>query len=172
MAPGTIAVMDDMRPVAQTCALGGVFVLVNAVGLPAFAVWGDDFWVVYALGGFLFLLGAGLLLQTVPRFVRRNTPFIVIGPDGFRCPGLANASVPWAAVEYATVVGIYGVITTSFVFKDGAPVPERDGTRANVKVRKRTVLIVGPAPRGMSLEEYGALLASGIESSWPVSRTP
>lgn len=164
--------MDDMRPVAETCALGGVFFLGSAFGLSAFAVWGDGYWLVYAFGGFLLLLGGGLLLQNLPRFRRRHTPFLVLGPEGFQCPGLTGGPVPWAAIERGSVAGNFGVVTTSFLFKEGAPLPERDGTRANVKVRRHTVFIIGPAPRGLSLEEYGALLASGIESGDPVSQTP
>lgn len=164
--------MDDMRPVAEASALGAVFFLGSAAGLLAFAVWGDGYWLVYAFGGFLILLGGGLLLQMLPRFKRWNTPFLILGPDGFRCPGLARGTVPWSAIEHLGVVGNFGTVNTSFIFKQGAPLPERDGTRANVKIRGRVLSIIGPVPRGMSLENYSAHIAAGIESGGTVSRTP
>lgn len=171
MEAGTVEIMDDMRPVAEASALAGAFVLGGVLGLAAFAVWGDGYWLVYAFAGFLILLGGGLLMQMLPRFQRRNTPFLVLGPDGFRCPGLAGGTVPWAAIERASVVSNFGVVMTSFVFKPDATLPQRDGTRTNVKLRRHTLLITGPAPRGMSLQDYSARIAAGIESGDPFSRT-
>ena len=58
-------------------------------------------------------------------------------------------------------------VTTSFTIAAGAKLPVRDGSRANVRVwrRSRQVIIGGPAPKGLSLAEYGACIANAIDAA-------
>ncbi len=164
-----IAIMDDMRPVAELTALGSVFFLAGVVGLPLLIANGIFYWAAWALLTIFLVIGGGLVAVTVPRFLRRATPFLVIMPEGFLCPGLAEPLVPWARVDYAVVAGFNGSVTTNLYFKRHARLPARDGSRFNVRVhrRRRLLTIGGPSPRGMSLEEYGACIAEHVEPQHP-----
>ncbi len=164
--PGSpMAIMDDMRPVAAHSLLGSLFFLSGLVALPLLLAYDISYWAAWLLLLIALVVGGGLLLVTAPRFFRRATPFLVITPDGFRCPGLAEPLVPWASVDHAMVAGFNGSVTTSLYFKPDVTLPMRDGSRANVRVhrRRRLLTIGGPSPHGMSLEEYGACLADHIE---------
>ena len=165
---GEIAILDDMRPVKRFLALGGVFFVAGAVILPLLVITGISYWAAWLLGLMFFVIGGGLVLVTLPRFFHRATPFLVITEEGFRCPGLADPLVPWSSVEYGSVVGD-SPLTTNFFLKPDAALPVRDGSRNNVKVlrRRRAVSIRGPEPRGMTPQDYGALIGARIAAADP-----
>ena len=75
--------------------------------------------------------------------------------------------MPWIDVDHAAVTGMAGSVTTSFTIAAAAKLPTRDGSRANVRVwrRSRQVIIGGPAPEGFSLAEYGARIAGAIDAA-------
>ena len=163
-APGELAVLDDLRGSAKIAALAGLMFVAGVVILPVLVWNGVYFWAAWMLGVMVLVIGGGLLLQLGPRYFRRNTPFLVIGPTGFRCPGLATPLVPWTAIDRARVSD-NPIVCTDFFFNEGAVLPVRDRSRANVQVsrRLRQLSIRGPAPRGMSLQAYAAAIAAAIE---------
>ncbi len=163
------AVLDDIRASAKLAALGGAFFLAGAVMLPALLLNGIFYWAGLLLGALFLVVGGGLLLQILPRYLRRRTPFLVITPAGFQCPGLVDPLVPWSAIEYGRVSND-AVVCTDFFFKPGAALPVRDRSRANVQLsrRRRQLSIRGPVPRGMSLEAYASRIAVAIEGVRPV----
>jgi len=164
-----VYILDDVRQSLKLFALAGAFFVAGAIMLPALLFHGIYEWSVWLLGVTFLVTGGGLLLQMLPRVLCRNTPYLVITPAGFRCPGLADDLVPWAGVEFA-VVSDDPIVGTDFFFKPGVALPVRDRSRANVFVngRRRMVSIRGPAPRGMSLHEYGTVIGEAIEAAQSV----
>ena len=165
---GELAVLDDVRGSAKLAALGGAFAVAGAVMLPALLLNGITYWAGLLLGAIFLVVGGGLLLQILPRFQRRRTPFLVITPAGFRCPGLADRLVPWSAIQRARVSD-QPIVCTDFFFEPDAVLPVRDRSRANVQLsrRRRQLSIRGPAPRGMALEDYAARISTAIEAAHP-----
>ena len=170
---GDCAVLDDVRASAKPAALGGAFFVAGAIMLPALLLNGIDYWAGLLLGGIFLVVGGGLLLQILPRYRRRHTPFLVITPVGFRCPGLAEPLVPWTAIEYARVSD-NPIVCTDFFFEADAALPTRDRSRANVQLsrRRRQLSIRGPVPRGMSLEAYASRISAAIEMTHPAVSIP
>ena len=162
------AVLDDVRTAGKLAALAGAFFLAGAVMLPALLLNGVYDWAGWVLGLIFLVIGGGLLLQILPRFLRRRTPFLVITPAGFRCPGLADPLVPWSAIEHARVSD-NPIVCTDFFFKPEAALPLRDRSRANVQLsrRRRQLSIRGPVPRSMSLEAYADRIGAAIEAAAP-----
>lgn len=163
---GKVPILDDMRRSLKLFALACGFFVASAVMLPALLFYGVYEWSAWLLAAIFLVVGGGLLLQMLPRFRRRNTPYLVITPTGFRCPGLADDLVPWTGIEHA-VVSDDPIVCTDFFFKPGVALPVRDRSRANVFVNghRRMVSIRGPAPRGMSLTEYGTTIGETIEAA-------
>ena len=161
-----LAVYDDMKSLAQLGRLGGFLLLLGIGGIVTLIVAWEFYWVAWALALLMVLLGGGLLAQLRPRFARRNIPFLVIMPDGFRCPGLIEPIVPWSAVERILVNDAEAVCTT-FFFRRDAALPVVDGSRSNVQVSRsrRALAIAGPKPRGMSVETYGFRLQAAAQTS-------
>ena len=159
-------ILDDVRASAKLAAMAGAFFIAGAVMLPALLLNGVDYWAGWSLGLIFLVVGGGLLLQIVPRFLRRRIPFLVITPTGFRCPGLADPLVSWSVIERVRVSDD-PIVCTDFFFKADAVLPARDGSRANVKLslRRRQLSIRGPAPRGISLETYGNQIGAAIEAA-------
>lgn len=163
---GEVFILDDVHGSLKLLALAGTFFLAGVVILPALLFYGIYEWSAWLLGSMFLVIGGGLLLQIGPRILRRDTPYLVVTPAGFRCPGLADAVVPWSGIDHAAVSDD-PIVCTDFFFKPGAPLPVRDRSRANVHVvaRRRMVSIRGPAPHGMSLTEYGAIIGNAIEAA-------
>ena len=138
-------VFDDVRASANPALMGGAFFLAGAIMLPALLLNGIDYWAGLLLGVIFLVVGGGVLLQLLPRFLRRRTPFLVITPAGFRCPGLAEPLVPWSAVEHARVSD-NSVVCTDFVFEADASLPTRDRSRANVQLSRRRRQVFHPRP--------------------------
>lgn len=169
-----LALYDDMRSLAQLGRLGGFLLLLGLGGTIALVAAREFYWVAWALALLLVLLGGGLLAQLRPRFARRDVPFLVITPDGFRCPGLVEPVVPWSAVERILVNDAEAVCTTFFL-RPNAALPAADGSRGNVHVSRsrRALAIAGPTPRGMTVETCEAKLraaaraATGTAASGP-----
>ena len=163
---GGVRFLDDVRGSLKLFALACGFFVASAVMLPALLFYAVYEWSAWLLAVMFLAVGGGLLLQMLPRFLRRNTPYPAITPMGFRCPGLADGLVPWAGVEHA-VVSDDPIVCTDFFFKPGVALPVRDRSRANVLVNghRRMVSIRGPAPRGMTLAEYGATIGGTIEAA-------
>ena len=161
---GELLILDDMRGSLKLFALACGFFAASAVMLPVLLFYGVYEWSAWLLAVIFLVVGGGLLLQMLPRFRRRNTPYLVITPMGFRCLGLADDLVPWTGVEHA-VVSDDPIVCTDFFFKPGVALPVRNRSRANVFVngRRRMVSIRGPAPRGMTLTEYGTTIGETIE---------
>lgn len=162
-----LAVYDDMGSLARLARLGGLMLLLGLGGIVTLLVAWEFYWVAWALAVSLVLLGGGLLGQLRPRFARRNTPFLVITPTGFCCPGLVDPFVPWSAVERILVNDAEAVCTT-FFFRPKIALPIIDGSRANVRVSRsrRALAIAGPKPRGMGVEVFGARLeAAALQAS-------
>ena len=160
------AVLDDVRASAKQAALGGAFFLAGAVMLPALLVNAIYYWAAWLLMLMFLVVGGGLVLQIVPRFLRRRTPFLVMTPAGFRCPGLIDSLVPWSAIDHARVSD-NPIVCTDFFFKSDAMLPVRDRSRANVKLSRRRaqVSIRGPRPGGMCLEDYASRISAAIEAT-------
>ena len=161
-----LAVFDDMRSLARLAWLGALLLTLGLAGIVALIVAWEFYWIAWALAVFMVLLGGGLLLQLRPRFARRGTPFLVITPAGFRCPGLIDPFVPWSAVERILVNDAEAVCTT-FFFRSDAPLPVADGSRSNVRVlgSRRALAIAGPRPRGMTIEEFGTQLETTAQAA-------
>ena len=114
---------------------------------------------------------AGLLVAAVvlgwfalSRYRRgRAGPFLVVGPDGFRCLGLA-ALVPWSDIDGVHVTVRNSFVTTAFHFRAAAPWPVQTGWRFSVKLaeRKRLLTLRGFAPRGMNPQAYLTL----VDRAW------
>ncbi len=85
-------------------------------------------------------------------------PFLVVGPSGFRCLGIAEP-VPWSAVEGIQVTVGQAFVTT-FRLNATAPLPERKGRPFSVAVnrRRRTLTLKGYVPRGMTAQAFLDLL--------------
>ena len=161
---GETAFYEDPKPLLLFPALGALMFAAGLVGLVlVLGAWLHDP-LLWGLLAFFMLLGGGLLPLMAVRLRRRAIPYPVITPDGFRCPSLIEALVPWTHVDHAEVVGLYGNVFTTLCLTRHGKLPTRDGSRANVRVSKRgsAVRIGGPAPRGMDLEQYGASLAAAI----------
>ncbi len=165
------AVLDDVRASAKQASLGGAFFLAGAVMLPVLLVNAIYYWAAWLLVVTFLVVGGGLVLQFLPRFLRRRTPFLVITPAGFRCPGLADPLVPWSAIDHARVSD-NPIVCTDFFFRPEAMLPVRDHSRANVQVSRRRaqLSIRGPRPRGMSLEDYASRIAAAIEATRPAEQ--
>ncbi len=164
--PGEMAILDDVRTMRRMVALAGTFFVAGVVLIVVLLAYREFYWAAWLLALLLALLGGGLLAQMLPRYARRATPFLVIRPGGFSCPGLADPLVPWSAVAQVRVSSD-PIVCTDFVFEPEAPLPRRDKRRANVQVsrRRHLVSIRGPVPRGMSLESYANLIANALENA-------
>ena len=161
-----LAVYDDVRSLARLAWLGCSLLVLGVGGVVALIVAWEFYWVAWALAIFIALLGGGLLAQLRPRFARRNSPFLVIMPTGFRCPGLIEPIVSWSAVERILVNDAEAVCTT-FFFRPDAALPVADGSRGNVRVSRsrRALAIAGPKPRGMTVETYGETLQAAAQTA-------
>lgn len=113
---GGVRFLDDVRGSLKLFALACGFFVASAVMLPALLFYAVYEWSAWLLAVMFLAVGGGLLLQMLPRFRRRNTPYLVITPMGFRCPGLADGLVPWAGVEHA-VVSDDPIVCTDLFFK-------------------------------------------------------
>ena len=166
VSAGEVPILDDMRGSLKLFALACGFFVASAIMLPVLLFYGVYEWSAWLLAAIFLVVGGGLLLQMLPRFRRRNTPYLVITPTGFRCPGLADDLVPWTGIEHA-VVSDDPIVCTDFFLKPGVALPVRDRSRANVFVngRRRMVSIRGPAPRGMTLTEYGTTIGETVEAA-------
>ena len=162
---GETAFYEDPKPLLLFLALGTLMFGAGLMGLVLMIGAGLHDPLLWGLLAFFMLLGGGLLPVMAVRLRRRAIPYLVITPDGFRCPGLIEASVPWTHVDHAEVVGLYGNVFTTLCLTRHGRLPTRDGSRANVRVSKRSraVHIGGPAPRDMDLGQYGASLAAAID---------
>ena len=89
----------------------------------------------------------------------RAGPFLVVGPEGFRCLGLAGP-VPWSDIDGVHVTVRNSFLTTAFHFREAAAWPVQTGWRSSVKLteRKRLLMLRGFAPRGMKPQAYLTLL--------------
>ena len=105
---GETAFYEDPKPLLLFLALGTLMFGAGLVGLVLMIGAGLHDPLLWGLLAFLVLLGGGLLPVMAVRLRRRAIPYLVIMPDGFRCPGLIEASVPWTHVDHAEVVGLYG----------------------------------------------------------------
>ena len=160
------AILDDVRATAKTAAGAVAFFLAGAIMLAALLLNGIYFWAGWLIALLFLLVGGGLLLQFVPRVLRRRTPFLVITPAGFRCPGVVEPLLPWSSIERARVSDD-AVVCTDFFFKKNAALPVRDRSRANVQLSRRLHMlsIRGPVPLGMSLEDYGRRIGAVMEAA-------
>jgi len=163
---GEVAILDDLHRSMKLAMLAGAFFIAGVVIVPALLLNGVYEWSAWLLGLLFLVIGGALLLQILPRYLRRNTPYLIVAPHGFRCPGLADGLVPWMGIDHAAVSDD-PIVCTDFFFKPNAALPVRDRSRANVHVarRRRQVSIRGPAPRGMTLEAYAAIIGGAIEAA-------
>ena len=111
-----------------------------------------------------FLLMGGLILA-LARFRHRRAkagPFLVVGPEGFRCLGIAGL-VPWSQVDGVQVVTGQANLTT-FHLNGSGPLPEQTGYRWSVKLdrRKRLLRLKGYVAHGMKPQAYLDLLNRGL----------
>lgn len=164
VSDGEVAVFDDMKSVLHLARLGGLLLLLGLASIVLLLVKWEFYWVAWALAGLMVFLGGALLAQLRPRFARRNTPFLIVTPTGFRCPGLVDPFVPWSAVERILVNDAEAVCTTFFL-RPGVALPRIDGSRGDVSVlaSRRAVAIAGPKPRGMTVEAFGRWLLTAAE---------
>ncbi len=94
----------------------------------------------------------------------RAGPFLVVGPSGFRCLGLAGP-VPWSDIAGIRVVTGRAFVTT-FHLADGAVLPPQTGWRWSVRpnMAKRRLTLTGFIPRGIKPQAYLDLLNMALNT--------
>ena len=87
-------------------------------------------------------------------------PFLVVGPTGVRCIGLAGP-VSWSDVT-AIQVTVGRAFVTTFHLAQGATLPPQTGWRWSVRAKtaKRRLTLIGYIPRGMKPQAYLDLLTT------------
>ena len=124
-----------------------------------------DVGVVVGTAAVLTVMGALLLWLAASRYRRRRSgPFLVLGPEGFRCLGIAGL-VPWSAVRSVEVT-TGNVFVTRFWLTGPQAMPEQTGYRGCVKLdRKRNQLrLQGLVPRGLKAQAYLDLLTRAVRA--------
>ena len=125
----------------------------------------DDQSPMLIIGGTCGAAGVAILVLAFMRRRRgRAGPFLVVGPDGFRCIGITGM-VPWSQIRGVQVMTGQQFITT-FHLDPAAPLPVRTGHRWAVKVnaKKRVLTLNGMAPRGMKPQAYLDLLNQALRA--------
>ena len=91
-------------------------------------------------------------------------PFLVVGPAGFRCLGVAG-QVPWSAVDGIQVT-VGRAFTTTFHLNESRPLPDQTGYKwyINLNRRKRRLTLKGFVPQGMTPQAYLDLLNSALRA--------
>ena len=120
---------------------------------------------VAGAGAVLLVLSALTGWMAISRTRRgRAGPFLVVGPAGFRCLGLADL-VPWSDVEGVQVMVGRAFITT-FTLTDRARLPAQTGWRWSVKLNpaKRRLVLSGFVPRGMKPQAYLDLINRALRA--------
>ncbi len=150
--------------VAALLAVPGVFLL--WIGLATNSVEPDtDTLILPGTGAALLAMAAVMAWFAYDRHRRGKAgPFLVVGPAGFCCLGLAGP-VPWSDVA-GVQVSVGRAFITTFHLTEGAILPAQTGWRWSVRRNqaKRRLTLRGFIPRGMKPQAYLDLINAALRA--------
>ena len=160
---------EGTRVAAAVLAVCGAVLLLVAAVLVWLAQGGSQLgrpdFAIMPLAGVVALAGLGLFAMAWYRRRRGLAgPFLVVGPAGFRCLGVAG-QVPWSAVDGIQVT-VGRAFTTTFHLNESRPLPDQTGYKwyINLNRRKRRLTLKGFVPQGMTPQAYLDLLNSALRA--------